>query len=1509
MKDIVRQDIKPAFAERRIPVALTVDRNFLRGASATVRSIAASPGDDPVVVHICHGGITAAEQEKFLAGLPKGGRVTVDFVDIAAVVEACGLSKLKHSLWFTPAASYRLLLPSIFRNEDRLIFLDADLVVLRDLGELYRTDLHGNWLGVVRGFGYPGFVAKSKKRQEWHKETGLPIETYFNAGVQLIDCAAFRTHDLVAALLKSAAENNGRFIWPDQDALNVVCRGHVQFLDDRWNVTVASCRSLAEKPGGERFAALLEDPFILHYTGRVKPWHDPKSFKADVWWRFSTPGLDCAAGSKTSGKDLCRPRQTGEKKVDISVVIPTHRRHLFLRAALQSVLSQQGVSFEVIVVNGIEDDADTDGVVAEFSGVNYIRSRKYLSCASKRALGLSLAKGRYIHFLDDDDYLIDGDFYRKAVALLDANGGVAFFSGNAKLRHERAVEGEPTYEDKILPFSGLVNGLEYFSKFQLDWSKPCSTCTTIFRIAALIEGDKLKEVNDTSIYLQSLLHGDAYIIEDLVAVYRIWDGSISSGGEGNDLRLKMETAIQKERFYYMASNRIADADKWWRGTFAMNLDYFRRATPDSLELLLFITWGILHSHGDGQLVAKCVSTLGVTFPGTFTRLRNHMGTPKMLLHLRAMLHKAFWGVSGDYEPYYSEVMAGLDAEIGKNREALDVGLMYFTGFRNFGDMLSCRLVECLSGLGMNGRPMDAADIAAVGSILRQLRRCFDRESANSGPLHVWGSGFPQTIALQNPRARGRVIFHAVRGELTLRHLRELGLVEPEESVALGDPGLLYADIVPGARETRKEFDVAIVPHHIDAEEFKAAVDWLSSAGLSVKFVDVSDANPMQVVRDIAASRKVLSSSLHGIIVADSLGIPNLRVVADGFEEDEQRMLDESHLKFSDYYSAFGLERPKHICLSELKDAPRRTIDRIVDFVPRDKVEKCKRGLLDAFPFPRRTAAFPVREELPEPCVSVVLPVYNSEYYLRECLDSVLLQEQFTSLELICVDDGSADSSARIAETYALRDRRVRLIRQKNSGPGVARNAGLDAAKGEYVFFLDADDRLSSGAALRQAYERVKADDLDVLVADALVMNEQGVVEARKSYLRENLVPEGRVWGPEAFGAGLYLISPMAPWAKLYRRSFLAENTLVFPALRRSEDFPFVQLALSLARRLGVMNHPLIERRVGVATSLESTKDKTPLLFIDAERIYRKELDRRGLSGKFKDAANAAFSLRLAYNLRAVRTFASYKAIFDETRELFAAWTSCGDGDGISEACRKAKAYLDDVFGAQASDSDLVQRFIDDCTVRIRGEARQRVEQLERNMNMLKSALQESQKSRGELFTRLQESQRSRGELFTRLQESQKSRGELFTKLQDSQKSRGELFAKLQESQKSRGELFAKLQESQKSRGELFGQLQESQKSRGELFTKLQESQRSRGELFSKLKDVQKSRGELFTKLQEAQRSRGRLFTQLQESQKSRGELVKKLQKEQADNKIARESQDRLIGEYKAVLEQINEVVK
>ena len=91
-----------------------------------------------------------------------------------------------------------------------------------------------------------------------------------------------------------------------------------------------------------------------------------------------------------------------------------------------------------------------------------------------------------------------------------------------------------------------------------------------------------------------------------------------------------------------------------------------------------------------------------------------------------------------------------------------------------------------------------------------------------------------------------------------------------------------------------------------------------------------------------------------------------------------------------------------------------------------------------------------------PKVSVIIPVRNAEKYLGECLDSVLGQT-LKDVEVLCVDDGSTDGSAKILSDYAAKDGRIRILRQPASGAGVARNRGLAEARGEYLFFCDADD--------------------------------------------------------------------------------------------------------------------------------------------------------------------------------------------------------------------------------------------------------------------------------------------------------------------------------------------------------------------------------------------------------------------------------------------------------------------
>ena len=329
-----------------------------------------------------------------------------------------------------------------------------------------------------------------------------------------------------------------------------------------------------------------------------------------------------------------------------------------------------------------------------------------------------------------------------------------------------------------------------------------------------------------------------------------------------------------------------------------------------------------------------------------------------------------------------------------------------------------------------------------------------------------------------------------------------------------------------------------------------------------------------------------------------------------------------------------------------------------------------------------------------PKASVVIPVYNSARYLPEALASVLMQKDFAEIEAICIDDGSTDDSAAILDFWEKRDSRLRVLRQANAGPGVARNAGLDVARGEYICFLDADDRLSSGAALRAAYEQAKSDGLDVLVAAGSVMAEDGNVERRDAYLNRSLLPATRVFGPEALATGLYLVAPMTPWAKLFRRKFLEEKQLRFPPLKRSEDFPFVQLALSLAGRIGAVSQSIADHRVEVAASLESTKDETPLIFAEAERIFRESLSKRKLLPQFRPAADVSSVVRLAYNLRSVRFFANFKSVAQYCAAEFPEFGIKGnesDATQFAGACKSVRnivAVADDPDGLAGVFADI-----------------------------------------------------------------------------------------------------------------------------------------------------------------------------------------------------------------------------
>ena len=124
-------------------------------------------------------------------------------------------------------------------------------------------------------------------------------------------------------------------------------------------------------------------------------------------------------------------------------------------------------------------------------------------------------------------------------------------------------------------------------------------------------------------------------------------------------------------------------------------------------------------------------------------------------------------------------------------------------------------------------------------------------------------------------------------------------------------------------------------------------------------------------------------------------------------------------------------------------------------------------------------------------ISVIIPVYNVEKYLSECLDSIVNQT-LKEIEIICVNDGSTDNSLSILKEYAFKDNRIKIINKENEGQGYARKVGLDSATGKYILFCDSDDYYAELTAFEKLYNCAEDKETDLVTFDffRLVINKK-----------------------------------------------------------------------------------------------------------------------------------------------------------------------------------------------------------------------------------------------------------------------------------------------------------------------------------------------------------------------------------------------------------------------------------
>lgn len=241
-----------------------------------------------------------------------------------------------------------------------------------------------------------------------------------------------------------------------------------------------------------------------------------------------------------------------------------------------------------------------------------------------------------------------------------------------------------------------------------------------------------------------------------------------------------------------------------------------------------------------------------------------------------------------------------------------------------------------------------------------------------------------------------------------------------------------------------------------------------------------------------------------------------------------------------------------------------------------------------------------------PQISIVLPVYNMEHYLKATIDSILSQS-YTDFELICIDDGSTDGSVTLLNEYAVRDSRVSVYAQRNAGPGAARNHGLDKASGKYVMMLDADDVYHSDM-LELLHDKATHLNTDVVACKSSRFDNETETKLDSWWmLNESQIPEAEPFNCQNMPDYIFTAFMGWPWDKMFNRAFIERHGLRYPALSNSEDLYFVFLALAKAERIGVVEKELIEHRDNRKNSVSGSRAKDPLAFYTSTCLLKNEL--------------------------------------------------------------------------------------------------------------------------------------------------------------------------------------------------------------------------------------------------------------------------------------------------------------
>ena len=314
-----------------------------------------------------------------------------------------------------------------------------------------------------------------------------------------------------------------------------------------------------------------------------------------------------------------------------------------------------------------------------------------------------------------------------------------------------------------------------------------------------------------------------------------------------------------------------------------------------------------------------------------------------------------------------------------------------------------------------------------------------------------------------------------------------------------------------------------------------------------------------------------------------------------------------------------------------------------------------------------------------PKVSVIIPVYNVEPYIGQCVES-LLGQTLDDLEIICIDDGSVDGSLDVLRGYANRDSRLKVVSQNNAGAGVARNAGIELAKGEYLFFCDADD-FCGRDLLADLYAEAVSKDADVVFFTRVRWSDAQQKTTEVLKIPEAALNADQPFSPTLFQDNIISMFGPQPWNKLVRRSFVLSKGIRFQEIPRMNDVFFSAMVVTFADKIAatpvVGYYHRIEQQ-GEHLQSQSGNNKTPYIAFEVYEFLRDELRKRGVFNRFSKSFYKAAESTFAYSLRTIDDVSLLLPLFEKSREFMF--------DGVEEgaypksgrfcACSDLLSYLE-----------------------------------------------------------------------------------------------------------------------------------------------------------------------------------------------------------------------------------------